>query len=65
MVFLPLKDDNPLRFIPFQFATVALIVINVIVFMWQDVQGEQGIVETAAAAGVHINLSGRRHHTAY
>lgn len=52
MVFLPLRDDNPLRFIPFQFATITLIVINVIVFMWQDVQGEKGIVDVAAAAGV-------------
>ena len=30
MVFLPLKDDNPLKVISFQFMTVTLIVINII-----------------------------------
>lgn len=52
MVFLPLKDDNPLRFIWFQFTTVALIVVNVLVFMWQDSLGEQGLVSVAMSAGV-------------
>jgi membrane associated rhomboid family serine protease len=52
MVFLPLKDDNPLKVIPFQFMTITLIVINIIVFMWQDVMGEKGIVDVAMNAGV-------------
>ena len=52
MVFLPLKDDNPLRVIPFQYMTVTLIVINVIVFMWQDSVGQKGLVDVAMSAGV-------------
>jgi len=52
MVFLPLKDDNPLKFIWFQFTTVALIVVNVLVFIWQDSLGEQGLVRVAMSAGV-------------
>ena len=52
MVLLPLKDDNPLKFIWFQFATVTLIVINVAVFAWQQSLGEAGLVTVAQTAGV-------------
>ena len=52
MVFLPLKDDNPLKFIWFQFATVTLIVINVAVFIWQQSMGEEGLVMAAQTAGI-------------
>lgn len=52
MVFLPLKDDNPLRIIPFQYMTIALIVINVVVFMWQDSIGQKGLMDVAVNAGV-------------
>ncbi len=52
MVFLPLKDDNPLKFIWFQFVTVGLIIINVIVFIWQDSLGEAGLMGVAQMAGV-------------
>jgi membrane associated rhomboid family serine protease len=52
MVFLPLKDDNHLKFIWFQFATVTLIVINVAVFVWQQSLGEAGLVDVANQAGV-------------
>ncbi|MEQ1864725.1 MAG: rhomboid family intramembrane serine protease [Micropepsaceae bacterium] len=52
MVFLPLKDDNPLKFIWFQFATLTLIVINTAVFIWQQSLGEQGIATIAQMAGV-------------
>jgi membrane associated rhomboid family serine protease len=52
MVFLPLKDDNPLKFIWFQFATLTLIVINTAVFIWQQSLGEQGIATIAQTAGI-------------
>ncbi len=32
-MFLPIKDDNPLVIIPWQFVTAALIVINILVFV--------------------------------
>jgi membrane associated rhomboid family serine protease len=35
MALLPLKDDNPLTSIPFQYVTVGLIAVNVVVFLWQ------------------------------
>lgn len=34
-MFLPLKDTNPLKVIPFQFVTVALIAACVGIFLWQ------------------------------
>lgn len=52
MVFLPLRDDNPLKVIPFQYATVTLILINTIVFMWQDTLGETSAVRVAMSAGL-------------
>lgn len=52
MVFLPLKDDNPLRFIPFQFATFLLIAINVLVFVWQDSLPEAELVSVAMSGGL-------------
>jgi membrane associated rhomboid family serine protease len=53
MVFLPLKDDNPLKFIGFQFATVTLMAINTAVFVWQQSLGEAGLSDVASMAGVH------------
>jgi len=32
-VFIPIRDENSLKSIPFQYVTVALIVLNVLVFM--------------------------------
>ncbi|KAB2911818.1 MAG: rhomboid family intramembrane serine protease [Hyphomicrobiaceae bacterium] len=37
MVFIPLSDDNPLRAIRFQWVTVGLIAVNIVVFIWQSV----------------------------
>lgn len=33
-MFIPLHDDTPLRLIRFQFVTLAIIVVNVAVFLW-------------------------------
>ena len=35
MIFIPVSDDNPLRFVPYQWVTVGLIAVNVIVFLCQ------------------------------
>mgnify|MGYP002875811217 CR=1 FL=1 len=35
MPFLPLRDENPLRVIPFQAITVSIIAVCVLVFLWQ------------------------------
>lgn len=52
MVFLPLKDDNPLRVIPFQYATTLLILTNVLVFLWQTSLPEADIVSVALSGGL-------------
>ncbi len=36
MVFLPLYDDNPHHRIPFQYVTVGLIAVTVLVFFVQS-----------------------------
>jgi len=36
VVFIPLSDDNPLRSIGFQWITVGLIALNVLVFVWEN-----------------------------
>jgi membrane associated rhomboid family serine protease len=41
-MLLPLKDDNPLKRIPYQYVTVALIAICAAVFLWQLSLGETG-----------------------
>ena len=35
MLFIPLSDDNPLRFIRYQWATISIIAVNVIVYILQ------------------------------
>jgi membrane associated rhomboid family serine protease len=55
MVFLPLKDDNPLRYIRFQYATVTLILVNVIVFFWQVSLAEGALNDVMMTAGVVPN----------
>lgn len=52
MVFVPLHDNNHLKFIPFQTATVTLILINVAVFLWQAAAGGPSIDATAMSAGI-------------
>jgi membrane associated rhomboid family serine protease len=52
MVFLPLKDDNPLRIIQFQYATLLIFAINVFVFIWQDSLPEIELVNVAMSGGL-------------
>ena len=49
MVFIPLSDENPLRSIRFQWVTVGLISLNVLVFLWQC-----GSVGQSAAASFAV-----------
>ena len=56
MVFLPLKDDNPLRIISFQYGTLMLFAINLYVFIWQDSLVETELVRVAMAAGLVPSL---------
>ena len=42
MVLLPLRDDNPLKRVRFQYVTVALVVTCVLVFLWQLALGDEG-----------------------
>ena len=56
MVFLPLKDDNPLKVISFQYATLLLISLNLFVFIWQDSLAESELVQVAMSAGLIPNI---------
>jgi membrane associated rhomboid family serine protease len=56
MVFLPLKDDNQLRYISFQYGTLLLFAINLFVFIWQDSLPEAGLVNVAMTGGLVPNV---------
>lgn len=47
-MFVPLHDENSLKSIPFQYVTVALIVINVVVFFMSTVGGDMAAVASFA-----------------
>jgi membrane associated rhomboid family serine protease len=52
-MFVPLHDDNPLRLIRFQYVSLALIVINVLVFLVTGpLRGEEALLATAVGLGV-------------
>ena len=55
MVFVPLHDSNALRFIPFQFATFTLIILNVLAFLYQLSLGDEGIMMSAMQGGLVPN----------
>jgi rhomboid family protein len=51
-VFIPLRDDNSLKSIPFQYVTVSLIALNVIVYLL-----EAGGLDRSAIAGFGVTPS--------
>jgi membrane associated rhomboid family serine protease len=51
-MFLPLKDSNPLKVIPYQLVTVAIIVLCVAVFLWQSALPERAAEAVAWSYGV-------------
>jgi membrane associated rhomboid family serine protease len=52
-MLIPIKDDNPLRVIRFQMVTAALIVINVIAFLFTGaIPGQQALMAFAVGFGV-------------
>jgi membrane associated rhomboid family serine protease len=51
-MFLPLKDSNPLKVIPYQLVTVAIIALCVAVFLWQSVLPEPAAEAVAWSYGV-------------
>ncbi len=54
MVFVPLRDENPLRVIRWQWVTVGLIALNVIIFLLQLT--EPGQVYGASFAAIPVEL---------
>lgn len=51
-MFLPLKDSNPLRVIPYQYVTVALIVACIGAFLWQASLPEHDAFEAVLSFGM-------------
>src|SRR5690242_1277928 len=52
MVFVPLYDNNQLKFIPFQATTWSLIAVNVAVFIWQQTISQEAVSALDFGAGV-------------
>jgi membrane associated rhomboid family serine protease len=57
-VFLPLQDDNPLKSIPFQYVTIGLIVLNVVVFLleWQGL--DDRVIASFAIIPIELHKHG-------
>jgi membrane associated rhomboid family serine protease len=52
-MFVPLKDDNPLKLIRFQFVSAVLIAVNVLVFLFTgSLRGDEALMLTAIGFGV-------------
>lgn len=52
-MFVPLKDDQPLKVIRFQYVVMALIVLNVIMFLLTGpLRGDEALMITATGFGV-------------
>jgi membrane associated rhomboid family serine protease len=45
-VFIPLRDDNPLKSIPFQYVTTSLIVVNVLVYLFEVSGLDEGAIRS-------------------
>lgn len=52
MVMMPIHDSNTLRIISFQYATCAIILLNVLAFLYQLSLGADGIDQSATMAGM-------------
>jgi membrane associated rhomboid family serine protease len=52
VVFIPISDDNPLRAIRFQWVTLSLIAVNVLVFLLQILGDASGAEEAIVALAV-------------
>lgn len=55
-MFVPIGDDNPLKTIPFQYVTVSLIVINMLVFFIESIGGGSDRVFVSSFAVVPSEL---------
>lgn len=52
-MFVPLKDDNPLQVIRFQYVCVALIAVNIAIFLLTGaMHGEEALIMAATGYGV-------------
>jgi membrane associated rhomboid family serine protease len=52
-MFVPLKDDQPLKLIRFQYVVLALIIVNVVLFLLTGpLLGEAGLMAVASGYGV-------------
>jgi membrane associated rhomboid family serine protease len=53
LMFVPLKDDNPLKLIRFQYVSLAIIILNVFVFfMTGPMRGDEALLLTEVGYGV-------------
>ena len=45
-MFIPLRDDNALKSIPFQYVTTALIAVNVLVYLFEVSGLDEGAISS-------------------
>lgn len=58
-MFVPIGDENPLKSIPFQYVTVTLIVLNVLVFLWESaIQIDDAVLSSFAVVPVELFRAG-------
>lgn len=58
MVFVPLRDENPLRVIRWQWVTIGLIVVNTLIFFLQLTEPGQAYAASFATVPVELLNSG-------
>jgi membrane associated rhomboid family serine protease len=52
-MFIPLKDDTPLKLIRFQFVTAAIIAVNIVVFLLTGaLRGDEALMTTISGFGI-------------
>ncbi|MBU2583017.1 MAG: rhomboid family intramembrane serine protease [Alphaproteobacteria bacterium] len=55
-MFIPVQDDNPLKSIPFQFVTVGLIALNVVVYLLEATGMDEGVISSFAVRPAELFL---------
>ncbi|MGD9783505.1 MAG: rhomboid family intramembrane serine protease [Hyphomicrobiaceae bacterium] len=53
-MFVPYRDENPLKFIPFQVVTVGLVVANVVVFLLSTAGASEAAIASFAVIPVEL-----------
>lgn len=53
-MFVPIQDNNPLKAIPFQFVTVGIIVLNIAIFLLEQVGMDHRMIASFAVVPIEL-----------